>query len=362
MAKTSSTANFAAIAVKITGKDRAPRNITNRKPMMGIGVSAITTKISAAWRTKSGVRSIFKLKKKYVPNIKTWNIIVSAITSRIVYSFAVGVRGDDCDLDERLARFGESLICPPIFFQTNLNELSRLSYLSKPVNLMQERVQKFLSEQGVASRRRAEEFIKSGQVSINGKRAKLGDKVDPDKDEVKVYGKIIKAGHTKIYLALNKPKGYVVSRRDPQGRKTVFSLLPEELRPKVWNVGRLDFDTEGLLILTNDGDLTQQLSHPKYEHDKEYEVTVDPLPKDAQLDELREGVQIATGLTYPAKVRVRNGKIYITIHEGKKRQIRRMFEAIDTPVKNLKRVRINKLKLPDIAAGNFVTINKEDIL
>ena len=124
------------------------------------------------------------------------------------------------------------------------------------------RVQKFLSESGVASRRKAEEFIKSGQVSINGHRAKLGDKVDPENDKVTVYGKTITAADAKIYLALNKPKGYVVSKRDPNGRKTVFSLLPENLRTKVWNVGRLDYDTEGLLILTNDSDPTPHLSPP----------------------------------------------------------------------------------------------------
>ncbi len=227
---------------------------------------------------------------------------------------------------------------------------------------MTERVQKFLSEQGIASRRKAEEFIKSGQVSINGKRAKLGDKVDPEKDEVKVYGKIVLRDTKKIYIALNKPKGYVVSKSDPQGRKTIFSLLPEELRTKVWNVGRLDYDTEGLLILTNDGDLTQQLAHPKYEHDKEYEVVVDPEPRDTQLEHLREGVEIATGTTFPAKVKVRSGKVYITIHEGKKRQIRRMFDTVGLGVKNLKRIRINKLMLPKIPAGEFVEVTKKDIL
>ncbi len=227
---------------------------------------------------------------------------------------------------------------------------------------MQERVQKFLSEQGVASRRKAEEFIKSGQVLINGKKAKLGDKVDPETDIVKVYGKLIKPEAQKIYIALNKPKSFVVSKRDPQGRKTVFSLLAEDIRTKVWNVGRLDYDTEGLLILTNDGDLTQQLAHPKYEHDKEYEVATDLTPTKEQLQQLREGVEIATGLTYPATIKARGNTVNITIHEGKKRQVRRMFNAVGLNVTNLKRIRINKLELKNIALGGYVTINKEDIL
>jgi pseudouridine synthase len=224
------------------------------------------------------------------------------------------------------------------------------------------RIQKFLSESGIASRRKAESFIVSGQVLVNGKKAKLGDKVDPEKDEVKVYGKIVQPAETKIYLALNKPKGYVVSKRDPQGRKTVFSLLPPELQGKVWNVGRLDYDTEGLLILTNDGELTQELSHPKYEHDKEYEVTTNELPGESQLEHLRQGVKIATGMTSPAKVITRSGKVRITIHEGKKRQIRRMFNGVGLSVANLKRIRINKLNLPKIPTGEFKIISKDDIL
>ncbi len=227
---------------------------------------------------------------------------------------------------------------------------------------MQERVQKFLSEQGIASRRKAEEFIKSGQVSINGRKARLGDKVDPEKDEVKVYGKPVKRSERKIYIALNKPKGVVVSKSDPRGRKTVFSLLPEDLRTKVHNVGRLDYDTEGLLLLTNDGDLTQELSHPKYEHDKEYEVITDTEVKPAQLEKLRDGIELPTGLTSPAKIKQRSGKIYITIHEGKKRQVRRMFNAVGLGVHNLKRVRINKLTLPNIPVGEYIEVEKSDII
>jgi pseudouridine synthase len=224
------------------------------------------------------------------------------------------------------------------------------------------RIQKFLSEQGIASRRKAETFIVSGQVMVNGKKAKLGDKMDPEKDVVKVYGKVVAAGGEKIYVALNKPKGYVVSKRDPQGRKTVFSLLPEDLRTKIWNVGRLDYDTEGLLLMTNDGDLTQELSHPKYEHEKEYEVTLNEAPDDSQLESLRSGVKIATGRTYPAKLVVRGGKVKITIHEGKKRQIRRMFTAVGLTVTNLKRIRINKLRLPAISAGEYKLVSRGDIL
>lgn len=227
---------------------------------------------------------------------------------------------------------------------------------------MQERVQKFLSEQGIASRRKAEEFIKSGQVSINGRKARLGDKVDPDKDEVKVYGQVVKRSERKIYIALNKPKGVVVSKSDPRGRKTVFSLLPEDLRTKVHNVGRLDYDTEGLLLLTNDGDLTQELSHPKYEHDKEYEVITDAEVKPVQLEKLRDGVELTTGLTSPAKIKQRSGKVYITVHEGKKRQVRRMFNAVGLGVHNLKRIRINKLTLPDIPPGQYIEVEKSDIL
>jgi 23S rRNA pseudouridine2605 synthase len=228
---------------------------------------------------------------------------------------------------------------------------------------MLERVQKYLSSAGIASRRKAEEFIKSGQVTVNGKQVKLGDKVDPKKDIVKVYGKIVEPAEKKIYLAMNKPKGVMVSKKDPRGRKTVFDLLPEEYKTKVWNVGRLDFGTEGLLILTNDGELTQELSHPKYEHEKEYEVTTYEQPEEYQLEKLRQGVEIVTGLTSPAKIKLKHGKVYTTIHEGKKHQIKRMFDTVGLSVTGLKRIRINKLTLPpNLPPGNFKLVKKEEII
>lgn len=228
---------------------------------------------------------------------------------------------------------------------------------------MLERVQKYLSSAGIASRRKAEEFIKSGQVLINGKKAKLGDKIDPEKDQVKVYGKIVKTQEQKIYLVLNKPKGYMVSKADPRGRKTVFDLLSEDLKNKVWNVGRLDFGTEGLLLFTNDGELTQALSHPKFEHEKEYQVATYEQPEEYQLEKLREGVEIPTGLTSPSKVKTKNGYVYITLHEGKKHQVKRMFDTVGLSVTGLKRVRVGKLQLPtDLPVGEYKEVKKEDII
>ena len=228
---------------------------------------------------------------------------------------------------------------------------------------MTERLQKFLSNAGIASRRRAETLIQAGKVTINGKTAKLGDKVDPAVDVVKYNGKILKPETTLHYIAVNKPRGYISSRFDPQKRKSVYKLLPEELRSKVWSVGRLDFYTEGLLLFTNDGDLTEQLAHPRFEHDKEYEVELNKNIDDATLDRLRVGVEIGEGFTTsPAKIRVRNNKIYMTIHEGKKRQIRRMFEKVGFKVKNLKRIRMNKLALADLAPGKIKFVTKEDII
>ncbi len=226
-----------------------------------------------------------------------------------------------------------------------------------------ERLQKFLSNAGIASRRRAEALIEQGKIKINGRVAKIGDKVDRAKDEIEFNGKIIKPESELFYIAVNKPKGYITSRFDPEKRKSVYTLLPKELQSKVWSVGRLDFYTEGLILFTNDGDLTQQLAHPSFEHDKEYEVMLNKEVSDAQLDKLRQGIEIGDReMTEPAKIRVRDNKIYMVIHEGKKRQVRRMFEAIGFKVKNLKRIRINKLSLGDLPLGKFKFVKREEII
>ncbi len=229
---------------------------------------------------------------------------------------------------------------------------------------MLERLQKFISQSGMASRRKAEKFIRSGQVLVNGKKAKLGKKVNPEKDIVKIYGKVVKpSNNEKIYIMLNKPKNCVVTKTDPQGRNTIYKLLPKELGDKIWNIGRLDYKTEGLIVLTNDGDLTNRLTHPSFEHEKEYKVETSKEPSEGKLQKLEKGIKLDSFTTAPAKVDYRNKKLYITIHEGKKHQIRRMLSAICLDAVNLKRIRVGKLKLPaNLPPGKYKEIKKEEII
>src|SRR3989338_10543206 len=232
--------------------------------------------------------------------------------------------------------------------------------------MTEERLQKFLSRAGVASRRHAEDMITNGRVKVNGKVVtKLGTKVDPGRDKVEVSGKVVSPPEDLVYLVLNKPAGYVTSRRDSYGRKTVYDLLPAALPPKIWSVGRLDYETEGLLIFTNDGELTQALTHPSFEHAKEYEAALDRklTSKDQKL--LEKGVNINGFLTSPAKVKIlAERQVAIVIHEGHKRQGRRMFAVLGYLVQKLVRIRIGKLKLADLklGAGQSRTIAKNDII
>ncbi len=227
---------------------------------------------------------------------------------------------------------------------------------------MQERLQKFLSAAGVASRRHAETMILAGKVKVNGNVVKeLGTKVDPDKDRVEVDRKRVQI-QNKIYLLLYKPKRCVTTRDDPRKRKTVYEYLPEKLRNTLWSVGRLDFNTEGLLLFTNDGELTQLLTHPSKEHEKEYEVQIDKELSSGRIEKMEKGMMIDGKKTAPAKVRAMGTTVYITIHEGMNRQVRKMFGELGYSVRNLKRIRMGKLKIEDLKPGEHKLIKKEEIV
>ena len=228
---------------------------------------------------------------------------------------------------------------------------------------MQERLQKFMSSAGIASRRHAEEMIKQGLVKVNGvKVTELGTKVDPAKDVVTVRNKKVLAPTSFLYLAMNKPKRSVTTRDDPRKRKTVYDFLPPELRNVVWPIGRLDFATEGLLLFTNDGDLTQKLTHPSFEHEKEYEVKIDKELTQGRIEKIEGGMMIDGKKTSQAKIRTSGTTIYLTIHEGMNRQVRKMFGELNYSVRNLKRIRIGKLKLSDIPSGGYVNFDPSQII
>ena len=202
-----------------------------------------------------------------------------------------------------------------------------------------ERVQKVLARAGIGSRRHCEELIEDGLVTINGETATLGDKVDAEADAVEVDGVPVGIAPGLVYYLLNKPAGVVTTAADTHGRPTVVELVPGE--PRVFPVGRLDQDSEGLLLLTNDGDLTHRLTHPSFGVEKEYLAEVEGEPTRGALRRLREGVELEDGVTAPAKVSaVAPNLLRITIHEGRNRQVRRMCEAVGHPVRRLVRSRI----------------------
>lgn len=228
---------------------------------------------------------------------------------------------------------------------------------------LQERLQKVLANMGVASRRKVEEFILAGRVKINGVVASLGDKCDADKDFILLDDKPIKMKEKKVYYLLNKPKGYISSVKDERGRKTVVKLLPQNIR--IYPVGRLDYDTEGLLLLTNDGELTNFLIHPKFEIKKTYVAKVKGNLTDDKLKTLREGVTLTDGKTAPAEVEVLESgdffKVKLTIHEGRNREIRRMFEALGCDVIALKRIKFANLDLSGVAKGKYRELTKDEV-
>jgi 23S rRNA pseudouridine2605 synthase len=229
-----------------------------------------------------------------------------------------------------------------------------------------ERLQKVMAAAGVASRRECEKFILSGRVKVNGKTVtELGTKVGP-KAFITLDGKGLKPIHLR-YLLLYKPVAVMTTMKDPRGRRTVADLtasLPERVYP----VGRLDFMTEGLLLMTNDGALAERMTHPRYHVDKVYEVTVNGKVPEEKLDELRLGVPLDDGLTAPAIVEIReydekkNQTVFhITIHEGRNRQIRRMCEFIGYPVRKLKRVQVAFLTLEGLKKGEFRDLSTDEV-
>ena len=226
---------------------------------------------------------------------------------------------------------------------------------------MADRLQKILTAAGIASRRKSEELIAQGRVMVNGVQAKVGDSADVGVDVVTVDGKPI-AAQRKRYLVLNKPQGTVTTLDDPQGRPKVSDLInvPERLFP----VGRLDYDTEGLLLLTNDGDFTQRITHPSYEIEKVYVARVATPIGLRALDLLRTGVQLEDGISAPAKVQIvyrDNRTVELTIHEGRNRMIRRMLAAVGSPVTGLIRTRIGSLNLGDLKTGAWRELSPDEV-
>ncbi|GIP58154.1 pseudouridine synthase [Paenibacillus sp. FSL W8-0186] len=230
-----------------------------------------------------------------------------------------------------------------------------------------ERLQKILAAAGVASRRKCEELITSGQVQVNGETVTaLGTKADPAVDVITVNGRTIGA-EKKIYIMFNKPKGVITSASDPQGRKIVTDYL-KGITERLYPVGRLDYDTEGLLLLTNDGDFAHLLTHPKHHVPKTYLATVKGVPHGTELDKLKDGVMLEDGMTAPAEVEYydvdpdgKQAVISITIHEGRNRQVRRMFEAIQHPVTKLKRISFGGLYLDNLKRGLYRHLSKEEV-
>lgn len=225
---------------------------------------------------------------------------------------------------------------------------------------MAERLQKVLARVGVASRRRSEELIAAGRVTVDGHRAELGERIDPATASVEVDGVPIGVAPGLVYYLLNKERGVVTTADDPQGRPTVVEQVPAE--PRVHPVGRLDLDTEGLLLLTNDGALTHRLTHPRYGIAKEYLAHVEGRPSRLDVRRLREGVELDDGPTRPAEASlVEPSVLRLTLHEGRNRQVRRMCEAIGHPVRRLVRLRIGPIADRRLPPGAWRELSTDEV-
>lgn len=228
------------------------------------------------------------------------------------------------------------------------------------------RLQKYLAQCGIASRRKAETLITAGRVTVDGKIVDtMGVKIDPEEQQILFDGKPVLPEEKKVYILLNKPKGYVTTVADPQGRPIVTDLV-KDTNERLFPVGRLDLDTQGALLLTNDGDLAQKMQHPSYEVTKTYEALVTGKPKQKDLISLEKGIVLEGKKTSPAQLAVIKNfsgstLLRITIHEGRKRQVRKMFAAIGHPVKGLKRIAYGSLYLRNLPEGSYRRLNKQDL-
>jgi len=227
------------------------------------------------------------------------------------------------------------------------------------------RLQKLLADAGIASRRKAEQIILDGRVTVDGRKVtQLGEKADPEKNKILIDGKPLPM-QEKVYILLNKPGDTITSTIDPHARDTVMSLV-SDIKEKLKPVGRLDVDTEGLLLLTNDGELAHRLSHPRWGVEKVYHAEVQGRPNSAVLKQLREGIALEEGVTAPAKVKslpqLRGRAILeITIHTGWNRQVRRMLQAVEHPVVSLKRVAYGPLQLGNLPRGKWRRLNPVEV-
>lgn len=227
------------------------------------------------------------------------------------------------------------------------------------------RINKFLAECGIASRRACDKLVAEKKVTVNGKIACPGDDVDEEKDVVELEGVPVHRSEKHQYYLMNKPKGYICSARDDRGRKTVLDLLPPGAG-RVYPVGRLDYETEGMLLLTDDGDLAFRLTHPKNEIPKTYLARIEGSISDAALNQLRAGVELDGRLTNKCKIKVVETnkdytKLHITINEGRNRQVRRMFESIGKEISFLKRIRIGDMGLGSLERGKVRRLTAEEI-
>ena len=226
------------------------------------------------------------------------------------------------------------------------------------------RLQKVLADAGIGSRRACEELILTGKVTVDGEVAAVGRRVDPETVAIAIDGVPVPTRAGLVYYLLNKPRHVISTAQDPEGRATVVELVPAE--PRVYPVGRLDWDTEGLLVLTNDGDLTHRLTHPRFGVEKEYLAEVDGVLSRAALRRLREGVELDDGVTAPARVALAPGgqgssALTIAIHEGRNRQVRRMCDAVGHPVRRLVRTRVGPITDRGLGPGEWRTLTAAEV-